>query len=120
MAIPFKLSVPDKVLSQASRLVKDASDQLTPFRHDLLDEDVEEDDFRYGLSPRLLNRLVNYFANEYDWRTQEKGINEMPQFTLKIIDPPHEDELTIHFVHAKSERANAVPLLSVSPIIEKK
>ncbi len=46
----------------------------------------------------------------YDWRRVEKQINEdLTQFTIPIDH--NDEELTIHFVHHRSSRKDAVPLL---------
>src|SRR3990172_2444036 len=49
--------------------------------------------------------MVAYWANDYDWRAQEAKINAFPQFQVEI------DGVTIHFIHIRSQRENAIPLL---------
>ena len=49
---------------------------------------------------------------DYDWREREQLLNEqLPQFrTLIPTSPPH-PPLRIHFVHKRSSRLTAIPLL---------
>jgi pimeloyl-ACP methyl ester carboxylesterase len=42
---------------------------------------------------------------DFDWRTAEAELNRYPQFTTEI------DGQTIHFLHVKSERPDALPLI---------
>ncbi|MGX5817383.1 epoxide hydrolase family protein [Chitinophaga lutea] len=58
-----------------------------------------------GTDPVFLQNLVAYWQNGYDWRKQEAALNQFPQFTTEI------DGLTIHFLHIKSQRPNARPLV---------
>src|SRR4030095_12418727 len=49
--------------------------------------------------------LVAYWRERFDWRAQERRLNQLEQFTTNI------DGLTIHFVHRRARRADALPLL---------
>jgi pimeloyl-ACP methyl ester carboxylesterase len=49
--------------------------------------------------------LVEYWRGEYDWRAEEARLNRLPQFRTRI------DGQSIHFIHARSARADALPLL---------
>ena len=57
--------------------------------------------------PKLakIQRLVNYWATEYDWRRTEALLNGWGQYTTVI------DGLVIHFVHGRSVVPGARPLL---------
>ena len=59
---------------------------------------------RFAKDPQ---RMVNYWQTKFDWRAQEKKLNELPQFMTTI------DGLDIHFVHVKSSNPNAMPLMLV-------
>ncbi|KAA9163616.1 epoxide hydrolase 1 [Amycolatopsis acidicola] len=52
-----------------------------------------------------LVELVNYWRTGYDWRAFEKRLNELGQFRATI------DGLGIHFLHRRSTRADATPLI---------
>ncbi|MFJ1648653.1 epoxide hydrolase family protein [Streptomyces sp. NPDC088258] len=49
--------------------------------------------------------LVNYWRTRYDWRTFEKRLDRIGQFRTTI------DGLGIHFLHRRSTRADATPLI---------
>ena len=52
-----------------------------------------------------VERLVRYWANEYDWRKVEAKLNSYPNFITEI------DGLDIHFIHVRSKHENALPLI---------
>ena len=52
-----------------------------------------------------LTDLVNYWRTGYDWRSFETRLNRLGQFRTTI------DGLGIHFLHRRSGRADATPLL---------
>ncbi|MFD5095988.1 epoxide hydrolase family protein [Amycolatopsis thailandensis] len=52
-----------------------------------------------------LVEVVNYWRTEYDWRTFEKRLDHLGQFRTTI------DGLGIHFLHRRSTRADATPLI---------
>ncbi|PPQ86918.1 hypothetical protein CVT25_009804 [Psilocybe cyanescens] len=106
-----------------------AQDIATPFKIDISDERIEhlqkklalttlpdelEDAGRdYGVPLADVQRLLARWKTGYDWRKYEKQLNdELPQFQ-KDIDVAEFGTLKIHFVHKKSEVANAIPLLFV-------
>ena len=49
--------------------------------------------------------LAEHWRTRYDWRAQEERLNRYPQFTTEI------DGQRIHVLHARSDRADAKPLL---------
>ncbi|OXM54150.1 epoxide hydrolase family protein [Amycolatopsis alba] len=49
--------------------------------------------------------VVNYWRTEYDWRPFEERLNDIGQFRTTI------DGLGIHFLHRRSTRADATPLI---------
>ena len=49
--------------------------------------------------------VVNYWRTEYDWRPFEERLNRIGQYRTTI------DDLGIHFLHRRSTRADATPLL---------
>ncbi|EMD24553.1 epoxide hydrolase family protein [Amycolatopsis azurea] len=62
-------------------------------------------DWSRGVPVAYLNGLAEYWADGFDWRAQEAELNEFPQFTTEI------DGQTIHFLHVRSARPDALPLL---------
>jgi pimeloyl-ACP methyl ester carboxylesterase len=58
-----------------------------------------------GIPPGYLKELAGYWRTRYDWRAAEMRLNSYPQFTTEI------DGQCIHFLHVKSGRPGAKPLL---------
>src|SRR5580692_3930295 len=58
-----------------------------------------------GVPLDYLKGLAGYWATAYDWRGQEKALNEFPQFTTLI------DNQNVHFLHVRSSEPEALPLL---------
>src|SRR5689334_23431332 len=52
-----------------------------------------------------LRELADHWRTGYDWRAQEARLNGYPQFTTDV------DGQRIHFLHVRSDRADAKPLL---------
>ena len=59
-----------------------------------------------------IERLRNHWLHNYDWRVHEARINELPQFTVPI-EVDGFGEMTIHFVHQKSDLEGAIPLIFI-------
>jgi hypothetical protein len=57
-------------------------------------------------------KLVEYWRDEYDWRKYEAHINTFSHFKTPIQIEGFEP-LDIHFLHHRSSRADAIPLLFV-------
>ena len=92
---PFRIAVPDATLT-------DLSERLARTR---FPDEIEGAGWTYGTNLAYLRTLVEYWRTEYDWRAQERRLNEFPQFTTTIED------IEIHFIHQRSSHPNALPLL---------
>ncbi|KIL92414.1 hypothetical protein FAVG1_04825 [Fusarium avenaceum] len=57
-----------------------------------------------------IKRLVEVWQTAYNWRDVENQLNQLPQF-MAPIDIAGFEALDIHFVHKKSTKADAIPLL---------
>ena len=57
--------------------------------------------------PRLamMQELARYWRTDYDWRACEAKLNALPNFITEI------DGLDIHFIHVRSQREDALPLI---------
>ena len=62
-------------------------------------------DHSQGVPLAMVRELARYWATDYDWRKGEAKLNAVPQFVTTI------DGLDIHFIHARSKHANALPLI---------
>jgi pimeloyl-ACP methyl ester carboxylesterase len=92
---PFRIEVPDAELD-------DLRDRL---RRTRWPEREPVEDWSQGVPLGYLQQLCAYWADEYDWRTTEARLNALPQFRIEI------DGLGIHFLHARSPHADALPLV---------
>ena len=63
------------------------------------------DDRSQGVQLEVLQALAQYWTTDYDWRRAEAKLNALPQFTTQI------DGVDIHFIHAKSQHEDALPLI---------
>jgi len=81
--VPFKVQVPDAVLS-------DLKQRLAQTR---FPDELSGTGWNYGTDLAYLRQLTAYWRDRYDWRAQERRLNELPQFKTRI------DGLDIHFVH---------------------
>jgi len=96
-----------------------ARTEIKPFRIEVPQSDVDDlkrrlaatrwpDDLPgYGIPVAEVKELAEHWRTAYDWRKQEARLNELPQFTTVI------DGQKVHFVHLKSKRPDALPLLLV-------
>lgn len=94
---PFKADIPDSVLEDLRRRLAETKwpDQLPGTT------------WEYGADIGKVRELAAYWQKDYDWRSQEARINRFEQFTTEI------DGQTIHFIHERSQRANAIPLMLI-------
>ncbi|HXD17227.1 MAG TPA: epoxide hydrolase [Vicinamibacterales bacterium] len=93
--VPFKIHVPDGVLSDLKR-------RLAQSR---FADEFPDAGWDYGTNLAYLRSLVDYWRDRYDWRAQEKRLNAFDQFKTNI------DGVDIHFIHQRSKNPNAMPLL---------
>ncbi|WP_435200657.1 epoxide hydrolase family protein [Qipengyuania sp. 902] len=68
-------------------------------------EEETVEDWSQGTKLTALKELVAYWRIEYDWRRCEARLNSIGQFTTEI------DGLSIHFLHRRSPREGAIPLV---------
>ncbi len=91
----FRIRIEDSVL-------EDLHERLVRTR---FPDQIDGTGWEYGIPIDYLRQLVDYWRDTYDWRTQEAGLNEFSHFRTEI------DEQSIHFLHARSVHADALPLL---------
>ncbi len=91
----FDIRVDDSVLGDLRRRLDQAR----------LPDQIEDTGWEYGIPTDYLRVLVASWRDEYDWRAQEARLNQLEHFRTTV------DGQSIHFVHARSEHAGALPLL---------
>ncbi|MFE9911452.1 epoxide hydrolase family protein [Streptomyces clavifer] len=101
-----------------------ADTSVRPFRVEIPQADVDDlrhrldrtrwntgvrglDGWSRGVPADYLKELAAYWAEGFDWRGAEARLNEFPQYVTEI------DGQDIHFVHVRSDRAEATPLLLI-------
>ncbi len=92
---PFHIAIADEVLL----------DLHTRLRNTRWPEAELVDDWSQGAPLAWIQDICAYWADGFDWRKQEAALNRFAQFKSEI------DGLDIHFIHARSPHANAMPLL---------
>ena len=92
---PFVIDVPEEVLA-------DLRERLARAR---LPDEPEGVGWQLGMNQAYLQQLIEYWRDEFDWRAQERRLNELEQFKTRI------DGLDIHFVHRRSPEPDAFPLI---------
>ena len=74
-------------------------------RHTRWPDQLAATSWEYGTDLDYLQDLVGYWADGFDWRAVEARINGWPQGIATIDGQP------IHFIHARSDATDAMPLL---------
>ncbi|MEU6840420.1 epoxide hydrolase [Streptomyces sp. NPDC046716] len=92
---PYRIDVPQDVLD-------DLADRL---RRTRFFDDLDNEDEYYGISTAYLKPLVEYWADGFDWRAQEKELNSYNQHKVEI------DGTAVHFVHERGKGPDPVPLI---------
>jgi len=62
-------------------------------------------DWTHGVPLDKARSLIEYWRDRYDWRRFEARANSFPHFRTRI------DGIGIHFIHARSSHANALPII---------
>jgi pimeloyl-ACP methyl ester carboxylesterase len=91
----FRVHVPDKDLADLRQRILATK---WPDKETVTDQSQ-------GIPLAAIQKLVQYWANDYNWRKAEKKLNSFPQFITTI------DGLDIHYIHVRSKHNNALPLI---------
>jgi pimeloyl-ACP methyl ester carboxylesterase len=90
---PFKIEVSDEELNDLRNRIKATK---WPDR---------EVDPSQGVQLEAIQALADYWGSDYDWRRFEERFAALPHFITEI------DGVDIHFIHVRSEREDALPLI---------
>lgn len=94
---PYKINVPQKQIDDLQNRLANA----------ILPSEVEHATWTYGPTRKYIEKMVHHLQHDFDWRKTEAAINKFPQFITEIDGQP------IHFLHVRSERKDATPLLLI-------
>lgn len=96
---PFKVDIPK---SEVDRLKRKLQDTRLPPK-----EIVPNAGSAYGPTYDWGKNLYDAWINDFDWYEHQARINTAPHFIYQSAEP----NLKIHFLHAKSKRSDAIPLI---------
>lgn len=100
---PFTINVPDEQINELHQKL-----QLATFP-----DELDAAGWTMGVPLDDMKRLVTTWPESFDWRVQEKKLNEqLKQFTVPISVDGF-GELDIHIVHHRSENPRSIPLLFI-------
>ena len=103
---PYQIALPEDQLSWIDDRIRTAR---LPASRDLPTDETWKS---WGLPVDYAQRLKDCWTGSYDWRRVEKQLNEeLNQFTVPIQH--RGDDISLHFLHHRSEREDAIPLLIV-------
>jgi len=92
---PFEIDVPEETLDLIRKKV-----MAFPW-HEMPDDGGWD----YGTNLDYMKQFCDYWVTEFDWRKQEKRINQFANFVTPI------DGIDIHFIREKGSGANPKPLI---------
>ena len=92
---PFTIEIADEVL-------EDLNDRLARSR---LPDQISGTGWDYGTNGTYVEALLAYWQDGFDWRAQERRLNEFDHFKTAI------DGVDVHFIHQRSAEEDAMPLL---------
>ncbi|KAH6638492.1 Alpha/Beta hydrolase protein [Boeremia exigua] len=99
----FEISVPESLLEETK----------TKLRYARLDDgmnNVQWNDLEIGHV--AFKEVVEFWRDDYDWRKHERYLNTFNHFRASITVPSF-NALDIHFLHHRSSRPDAIPLIFV-------
>ena len=92
---PFRVDFPETELTELRRRINATR---WPERETVTDDSQ-------GVPLAMMQELARYWGTDYDWRKCEAKLNALPNFITEI------DGLDIHFIHARSQHEDALPLI---------
>src|ERR1700685_633206 len=92
---PFERSFPTDDLTELRRRI--AATRWP--EHETVADDSQ------GVPLATIQELARHWQTDYDWSRGQERLNSLPQFITEI------DGLDIHFIHVRSKREDALPLI---------
>jgi epoxide hydrolase len=92
---PFRIAITDAELADLRERLHEAR----------LPDQIPGTGWDFGTDMAYLRELIDYWADQYDWRAHEARINAFDQYTTTI------DGENVHFIHARSPEPDALPLI---------
>ena len=95
MVVPFRIDIAQGDLDDLRRRLE----------HTRWPSDLDNEDWSYGANRAYLQEVVRYWLEVYDWRAQERAMNEYAHFKTTI------DDIPIHFVHERGRGPSPTPII---------
>lgn len=92
---PFSIDVQPSVLEDLGARLRCARRAM----------DFSNGDWAYGANGAVIEDLLAYWRDHYDWRSRERLMNRFPHFRTTI------DGIPIHFLHVRGRGAAPMPLI---------
>ena len=92
---PFEIAISDDVLEDLRRRLQ----------HTRWPDEMPGTGWEYGSNLDYIKELVEYWRTDFDWRTQEKKLNEFHHYKSEV------DGLSIHFIKENGAGPNPMPLV---------
>jgi len=92
---PFSIHVDDQVLA----------DLRARIRNTRWPDPAPGAAWEQGTDLGYLQQVLAYWADEFDWRAQERQLNRFDHFRAEL------DDVRIHFVHQRPRRGHGIPLV---------
>lgn len=92
---PFSIHIDEKVLT-------DLKDRIGRTRWP---DQLPDIDWQQGTELVYLRQLLDYWADGFDWRGQERRLNQFDHFRGRL------DDSKIHFVHQRARDGRGIPLI---------
>ena len=95
--VPFVVNIPPEEVERMKRLIADTRLPDRP--------PVPGASWDWGVDLDWLKSLRDKWLFDYDWKAVEETINAFSHYTVPI------EGVTVHFIHERSARPDAVPLI---------
>lgn len=92
---PFSIAISEAVLADLHARLKGVR----------LPDSIDDQGQREGIAPAFLHRVLDRWANGFNWREHEARLNHLPQYLTRI------DEHTLHVVHQPGRGPSPLPLV---------
>lgn len=100
---PYKINV-------SSSLVEETRLKVSSFRPS---QDIDEPAWTDGPPTSEISAIAKYWTEKYSWSDVQAGINAKFSHYMTTVPPAeaYNRSLDIHFIHQRSARADAIPML---------
>jgi pimeloyl-ACP methyl ester carboxylesterase len=92
---PFQIAVPEVVLEDLRRRLGDIR----------WPDSVSGAGWDYGTNLNYLRELTDYWRRTFDWRAQERALNQFAQFRSEV------DRFGLHFIYERGKGPRPIPIL---------